>query len=99
MKNRKRIDKMAWTLEQQTAPYGMMAAEQQVYYDTLEERCKHLEKTINVTSSLLRVVVKDFGHSSLKPILGSVIERVNSIAAFVETASSTGQIPNHEEER
>jgi hypothetical protein len=66
-------------------------------YQAVEERCQHLEQTINSTTSLLRVVIADYGSPCLKPILGSVIERVNSITVFLETALDVTPPPNNYE--
>ena len=85
---------MIWTSEQQDAYYGAVAAEQQADCAALEERCEHLEAIVNATSSLLRVVVRDFESPCLKPIVGSVIERVNSVAAFLETGVKNAPNPD-----
>ena len=71
---------------QRDASDGPLPEKLEAYYGTIEARCEHLEEIVNATSNLLRVVINDFASPSLKPILGSVIERVNSIAAYMETA-------------
>ena len=50
----------------------------------LEQQCGHMEGLITSAVSLLKIIVKDFGVSCLKPIFGSFVERLNSIAAFLE---------------
>jgi hypothetical protein len=55
------------------------------YYSAIEERCEHLEELTNSTVELLQEVIKDFHAPGLKPLLGSLIERLYSIVAFMET--------------
>jgi len=85
---------MIWTLEQQDAYYGAVAEEQEAYCAALEERCEHLEAIVNSTTSLLRLVIKDFQLPYLKPILDSLMARLNSVAAFMETALKCAPNPN-----
>lgn len=62
--------------------------EREAYCRALEERCKHFEATINSTISFLRVIVQDFDIPMARSLLGPIIERLNSLIAFLETASN-----------
>jgi hypothetical protein len=55
------------------------------YYNALEERCEHLEEIVYSTTELLQEVIKDFHSPCLVPLLGAFLERLNSIAALMET--------------
>ena len=67
---------MTWTPE-----------EREAYCRALEERCKYLEGTVNSTISFLRTIIQDFDTPMLRSLLGPIIERLNSLIAFLETAS------------
>ncbi|MBI1878227.1 MAG: hypothetical protein HYR94_08380 [Chloroflexi bacterium] len=71
-----------------------MAEELAAYCGRLEQRCEHMEGLINSTTSLLQILVKDFGASCLKPIFGSFVERLNSIAAFLEIGRDNAPNPD-----
>ena len=55
------------------------------YYNAVEERCEHLEELTYSTLELLQDVIKDFYSPCLIPLLGTFLERLNSIAALMET--------------
>lgn len=77
---------MITTPEQQNMYYVTVATElPTTYYSTVEERCEHLEELAYSTLELLQEVSSDFHSPSLKPLIGAIIERLNSIAAFIET--------------
>jgi hypothetical protein len=62
--------------------------EREAYCRALEERCKHLEATINSAISFLRIIIQDFDIPMIRSLLGPIIERLNSLIAFLETASN-----------
>lgn len=64
------------------------------YCGALEQQCGHMEGLITSAVSLLKIIVKDFGVSCLKPIFGSFVERLNSIAAFLEIGLDN--VPNRD---
>jgi hypothetical protein len=55
------------------------------YYSQVEERCEHLEELTCSTLELLQEVIKDFHSPGLNPLLSGIMERLNSIVAFIET--------------
>jgi hypothetical protein len=85
---------MMCTPEQRDAYYDAVAAEQQADCAAIEERCEHLEAIVNSTTSLLRLVIKDFQSPYLKPIFDAPMARLNSVAAFMETALKCPPNPN-----
>lgn len=85
---------MIWTSAEQEAYYGAVIEELEAYCSAAEERCEHLEAIVNSTTSLLRLVIKDFQLPYLKPILDSLMARLNSVAAFMETALKCAPNPN-----
>lgn len=64
-----------------TAPTDLTAS----YYSAVEERCEHLEELTCSTLELLQDVIKEFHSPALTPLLGTLIERLYSVVAFMET--------------
>ena len=86
---------MSWTPTEREAYYGAVREEMEAHCSAIEERCKHLEVVVNSANGLLQLVIKDFQSPYLRPLLGPLMERLNSIAAFLETGLKTA--PNPEE--
>lgn len=86
---------MMWTPEQQATYYRAVIEELVGHCNTIEQRCGHLETIVNSTLSLLKLVIKDFQSPYLRPILDPLMKRLNSMAAFIETALKNA--PNPEE--
>jgi hypothetical protein len=55
------------------------------YYSAVEERCEHLEELACSTLELLQDVIKDFYSPALTPLMGTIVERLYSVVAFMET--------------
>ena len=70
---------------QETYYYATTTDLPAAYYGAVEERCEHLEELSYSTVELLQEVIKDFHSPCLKPLLGSLIERLYSIVALMET--------------
>jgi hypothetical protein len=70
---------------QETYYYAPPPNLQTSYYSAVEERCEHLEELSCSTLELLREVLQDFHSPCLKPLVGALLERLYSIAAFMET--------------
>lgn len=68
--------------------------ERDAYYSALESRCKHLEETIYCASNLLRVIIHDFDTPVLKSFLEPIIERLNSVIAYLEASSASAPSSN-----
>ena len=75
---------MMWTPEVRTAYYDAVKEELEVHCGKVEQRCEYLEGMVNATTDLLRLIIDDFESPYLKPILGALVERLNSISAFLE---------------
>lgn len=60
------------------------------YYKVLEKRCKYFEETITSTVNFLQVIIQDFD----TPVLGPIIERLNSLIVFLEATSDNAPNPN-----
>jgi hypothetical protein len=86
---------MMWTPEQQATYYSAVIEEQVGHCSAIEQRCEHLETIVNSTISLVKLAIKDFQSPYLRPILGPLMGRLNSIVAFMETALKNA--PNPEE--
>jgi hypothetical protein len=82
-----------WTPEQQAMYYGAVLEELEGYCSAVEERREYLETIVNSTISLLRPVIKNFQSPYLRPILDPLMERLNSMAAFMETALKSAANP------
>jgi hypothetical protein len=92
--NRNGSDRIMWAPEQQAMYYGGVLEELAEYCDAVEERREYLEAMTNSATGLLRRVIKDFQSPYLEPIMGLLMERLNSIAAFMETGIDSIPNPN-----
>ena len=70
---------------QETYYYPATTDLQPAYCSAVEERCEHLEELSYSTLELVQEVIKDFHSPCLKPLLGTLLERLHSIAALMET--------------
>lgn len=85
---------MMWTPEARTAYCDAVTEELAAYYGTVKQRCEHLEAMVHSATSLLRLVIDDFESPTLKPILGALVMRLNSIATFLEVGLDGGPNPD-----
>jgi hypothetical protein len=88
------VNKMIWTPTEREAYYGAVVEELEAHCSTIEERCEHLEAIVNSATSLLRLAINDFQSPYLRPMLGPLMERLNSTAAFMETALKNAPNPD-----
>jgi hypothetical protein len=83
-----------WTPEVRNAYYDAVTEEMEVHFGAVEQRCEHLEAMVNSATALLRLIINDFESPYLKPILGAIVERLNSIAAFLEIGLDSAPNPD-----
>ena len=80
--------------QRQAAHYDAVAEELSGYCGALEHRCEHLEETAKSTVTLLQVVMKDLESAYRKPMLSTVVARLEPIAALLETALANAPKPD-----